>query len=40
VACAAEQLKIQLPEGPSVEIPFAQVARAKALFSETAKAKR
>jgi ribosome maturation factor RimP len=39
-AAAEQTVRIRLPEGASVEIPFAQVARAKALFSDTAKAKR
>ena len=40
VACAQEQIEIRLPEGNSFRIPFAQVSRAKAFYSDDAKAKR
>jgi ribosome maturation factor RimP len=40
VSCADEQIEICLPEGLRFQIPFAQVAKAKAFYSDGAKAKR
>jgi ribosome maturation factor RimP len=40
VACADQHIEICLPEGLRFRIPFEQVSRAKAFFTEGAKAKR
>jgi ribosome maturation factor RimP len=40
IACAEQRIEIRTPEGPSFQIPFAQIARAKAFYRDEAKAKR
>jgi ribosome maturation factor RimP len=40
LSCAAERIEIRLPEGPRFEIPFAEIARAKAFYRADTQAQR